>query len=105
MACEKCAYTIGHRYYLYPPITCNTCGHIQNVTEVDAEYIDFYANLVHRFRPVQPFYCEKCGIQMAVINCNCRDSGQHLAEQEEDSLVGELFGRVKEKVLVIRHPR
>jgi hypothetical protein len=98
MSCEMCSYTIGNPYYLYS-ISCDTCKRVQKAT-IDAVYIDFYARLVHRFRPVRPYHCEKCGIQMAVINCNCRDKERHLVEQEQDSLIGELFGKIKEKVRV-----
>jgi hypothetical protein len=62
--------------------------------------IDFYAGLVHRFRPVKPYCCEKCGTRIVVINRPCRDSGHRLEEQKQDRLVESLFDKVKEKVRV-----
>jgi hypothetical protein len=42
----------------------------------------------------------KCRTSIVVINWTCRDSGQRLEQQKQDRLVGELFGKVKEKVRV-----
>jgi hypothetical protein len=99
MSCEMCSYTIGNPYYLYPPITCDTCKHVQKAP-IDAVYIDFYARLVHHFRPVRPCHCEKCGTRIVVINRPCRDFRGGLEQQEQDRLVESLFDKVKEKVRV-----
>jgi hypothetical protein len=98
MACEMCFHTIGHKYLLYS-VKCDTCGCVQR-QPVDAEYIEFYGSLVHRFRSVQPFYCMKCRTSIVVINWTCRDSGQRLEQQKQDRLVESLFDKVLEKVRV-----
>jgi hypothetical protein len=95
MTCEMCFHTIGHKYLLYS-VKCDTCGCVQK-QPVDAKYVELYGNLVHRFYPVEPFYCEKCRIQWSVVNINCRDKGQRLAENKSNELVDELFGKVLRK--------
>jgi hypothetical protein len=95
MTCEMCFHTIGHKYFLYS-VKCDACAHRQK-NVMDAEYIEFYGNLVHRFRPVEPFYCGKCGTNIVIVNWNCRDKDQRLAENKQGELVDELFGKVLRK--------
>jgi hypothetical protein len=90
-----CSYRIGNKYFLHF-VKCDTCGHVQR-NVMDAEYIEFYGNLVHRFIPVEPFCCGKCRTNIVVVNWTCRDKDQKLAENKQNELVDELFGKVLRK--------